>query len=168
MYLSGSDCKQCAAQMYVLYNRRCFAVSSECVDYDTNNMCRKCSQGLMPFQNICVYYHPYCLQYGLDKVCTLAANGWSLGSGMSEAQKQYYRSFMMAGQQVTSSSGAASLNGLTGTGSYVSGGLVASFPYANLVSIKIATVNMLGQIMTCNPGYNLINQVCVQKITPNC
>ena len=131
-------------------------------------MCRKCSQGLMPFQNICVYYHPYCLQYGFDKVCTLAASGWALGNGMTDAQKQYYRSFMMAGQQVTTSNGAASLNGLSGSGTYTSGGLVTSFPYANLVSVKISNVNMLGQIVGCNAGYNLINQMCVQKITANC
>lgn len=125
----------------------------------------------MPFQNICVYYHPYCLQYGPDKVCSQAASGWSLGNGMTETQKQYYRAFMLTGQQVSSSSNAVSTNGLgsgAGAGAYSLGGFITAFPYANLVSSKIASVNMLGQIVACNQGYTLINQACIQKITPNC
>lgn len=55
-----------------------------CNNYDGSNMCRRCSQGLIPWKNNCVYYHPFCLDYGADGVCTRAAQGWFLGSGMTE------------------------------------------------------------------------------------
>jgi|JI7StandDraft_1071085.scaffolds.fasta_scaffold421838_1 hypothetical protein len=51
----------------------------------------------MPFKNRCVYYHPYCLDYGADRVCSVAANGWVLGTGMTADQKQYYMNFMSQG-----------------------------------------------------------------------
>lgn len=65
----------------------------------------------------------------------------------------------------------ASLNGLfagAGAGSYVQGALILNFPYSNLVHTKISNVNMFGQVVSCNPGYTLANQACIQKITPNC
>lgn len=65
----------------------------------------------------------------------------------------------------------ASLNGLyagAGAGSYAQGALILNFPYANVIHTKINSVNMLGQVVSCNQGYNLVNQACIQKITPNC
>jgi hypothetical protein len=61
VYLTGSDCKQCTAQTYVLFTKKCYPVNTDCLDYNSDNTCRKCSQGLMPFQSICVYYHPFCI-----------------------------------------------------------------------------------------------------------
>ena len=54
----------------------------------------------MPWKNTCVFYHPYCIEYGADRVCSQAANGWALGTGMTQDQKQYYMAFMMRGDAV--------------------------------------------------------------------
>lgn len=53
-------------------------------------------------------------------------------------------------------------------GAYDLGGLITKFPYANLLHQKINSVNMLGQVSSCNPGYTLSSQACVKNVTPNC
>lgn len=173
VYLTGSDCKQCALSGYLLYQKNCYPVNLDCLDYDANNLCRRCSQGLMPFRNICVFYHPYCLAYGADRVCSRAASGWALGTGMTEDQKIYYRSFMARGEQVTNIRGVVNLNGLpaisaAAAGAYSSGAFITRFPYANVLHTKISSVNAFGQITACNQGLTLINNACIFRVVANC
>lgn len=164
----GSDCKQCAAQTYLLYQRKCYEVNTECLDYDANNMCRRCTQGLVPYRSICVYFHPYCIEY-TDRVCSKVATGWSLGNGMTETQKAEYRRFIIAGQEVRNRNTAVDINKFaTNTGAYVNGALITRFPYANVVHTKISSVNLLGQVTACITGYTLINQACILKVVSNC
>jgi hypothetical protein len=90
---------------------------------------------------------------------------------MTDSQKSYYQSFMLAGQNVASSNASVSLNGLAGangTGSYSLGAFITNFPYANLIGIKIASVNIIGQVISCNSGYTLVNNVCIKNAIPFC
>lgn len=177
VYLTGSDCKQCQAINYILYDKKCFSVNSDpnqgCIDFDTSNNCRRCPNGLMPWKNICVYYHPYCLNYGPDLVCSQAAGGWTT-SLMTQEQKQYYMAFMMRGAAVRNRNEAVNLAGLSTptnaalAGSYYPGGLIGSFPYAGLLHSKISGVNLLGIPSGCNQGYTPVNFACIQKVVPNC
>lgn len=177
VYLTGSDCKQCQAINYILYDRKCYGVNSDpnqaCLDVDASNICRRCPNGLMPWKNVCVYYHPYCLDYGPDLVCSRAAGGWAL-STMTQEQKQYYMSFMMRGAAVRNRNEAVNLNGLSIpsnaalAGAYSTGGLIGAFPYAGLLHTKISGVNMLGFASSCYQGYTLVNFACIQKVVGNC
>jgi hypothetical protein len=90
---------------------------------------------------------------------------------MTDDQKSYYRNFMLAGQNVASSNASVSLGGLdggNGSGSYSTGALITNFPYANVIGNKVASVNILGQVISCNPGYTLVNKICVKKVIPFC
>lgn len=79
---------------------------------------------------------------------------------------------MLRGEQVRSRNGAVSLNGLvasgSGAGAYQNGALIISFPYANLISQRVALVSSLGQIVSCAQGYTLVNNQCILRVTQNC
>ena len=171
VYLFGSDCKQCVAQTYQLYQKKCYEINPECLDYE-NGLCKRCTQGFLPFRNTCVYYHPYCLEY-TNRVCSRVATGWSLGTGMTEAQKSYYRAFITQGELVKNRNTAVNTAQLpavssSDAGTYVPGALITRFPYANVVHTKISSVNVLGQVTACNPDYTLVNLACIQKVVANC
>lgn len=124
----------------------------------------------MPFRNTCVFFHPFCLEYGADRVCIRPANGWALGSGMTEEQKQYYRNFMLRGEAIRNRNDVPSLNGIVSliTGSYSAGAFISVFPYANLVHTRISSINVFGQVVACNSGFTLINQSCIRSVVANC
>lgn len=66
-----------------------------------------------------------------------------------------------------SSGSSGSSSSSSSAGSYSAGAFITAFPYANLVSIRVLTINMFGTILTCAQSYTLFNNQCIQVVS-NC
>ena len=81
--------------------------------------CLQCSNGYLPFQNRCVYYDPYCLEYDASRVCSKAFPGFFISS-FSDNEKNNYRNIILEsglnGRLYAQENGAGSGSGSGGSG----------------------------------------------------
>ena len=90
---------------------------------EINGRCIQCSDGLLPFKNRCVFYDPYCLEYGDDKICNRAAPGFSIGPFSQSQQTNYKNTITNARLPPTK---------------------ISAMPYAGVVNPQIAPWSQFG------------------------
>lgn len=113
----------------------------------------RCSQGLVPYGNKCVYYENFCASYGYDRMCNQPFSWFEMKSDVSSQSKQEYRLFILSANQAKPVYSLASdrkvKNLADSKGFYSENGVIHFYPTLSIWTKAIKSIGADYLILEC-------------------